>query len=199
MRRSLGIRTIVTILFALLLWIGCAAQKAEVVQDVELEQEDAKVPPPEPGQLMYAISPTKIREERSKESRVIGKLNGGQKVKAAFLQDEWYAVFDPDATDLSEEYALGYVHMSRLRPVPDVSQEVKLAYAVTRCNIRARPTKASKVVGMLEAGERVKAGFLTNGWYAVFDPDEVDPKEEQAIGYVFAPLLREVPGQVTSP
>lgn len=176
---------------AVLCLVSCASQKAEIAQEPRISQEAP--PQEETGQLMYALSPTKIREARTKESKVVGKLNGGQRVKAAFLEDEWYAVFHPDETDLSEENALGYVHASRLKPVEEPSEGVKLKYAVSRANIREKPSKASKIVGKLQAGERVKAGFLKNGWYAVFDPEETEFGEDEALGYVFAPLLKDAP------
>jgi len=188
---------LVSVIWAALYFASCASQKAEVSQEPRITQEEP--PQEETGQLMYALSPTKIREARTKESKVVGKLNGGQRVKAAFLQDEWYAVFNPDETDLSEENALGYVHASRLKPVEEPSEGVKLKYAVSRANIREKPSKASKIVGKLQIGERVKAGFLKNGWYAVFDPDETEFSEDEALGYVFAPLLKDAPEEAASP
>lgn len=63
----------------------------------------------------------------------------------------------------------------------------------TRVRIRASRTTDSEVVGMLEIGETVRAHFLENGWYAVFDTDTLEENPSAAIGYVYAPLLKQAP------
>jgi hypothetical protein len=73
----------------------------------------------------------------------------------------------------------------------------------TRVRIRADRNTNSEIVGMLEVGETVRAHFLEDNWYAIFDSDarEEDPSaamEEDpsaAIGYVYAPLLVPAPSE----
>ena len=64
---------------------------------------------------------------------------------------------------------------------------------MTRVRIRANRTTDSEIVGMLEVGETVRAHFLENGWYAVFDTDTLEEDPSAAIGYVYAPLLKQAP------
>ena len=63
----------------------------------------------------------------------------------------------------------------------------------TRVRIRANRTTDSEIVGMIEIGETVRAHFLENGWYAVFDTDTLEEDPSAAIGYVYAPLLKQAP------
>jgi capsular exopolysaccharide synthesis family protein len=69
------------------------------------------------GVILYAKDRTNIRADRSINSRITAKLEPGQKVKADFLEDEWYAVFDPTETKRDEKGALGYVYSPRLYPI----------------------------------------------------------------------------------
>lgn len=59
----------------------------------------------------------------------------------------------------------------------------------TTSNIRAARTTNSGIKGQLRPGDRIKAGFLRNGWYAVFPLAEKERREEKALGYVHASLL----------
>ena len=61
--------------------------------------------------------------------------------------------------------------------------------------IRADRNTDSEIVGMLEVGETVRAHFLEDNWYAVFDSDAPSEDPSAAIGYVYAPLLIPAPGE----
>ena len=75
------------------------------------------------GVILYAKDRTNIRADRSINSEVRGKIEPGQKVKADFLQDEWYAVFDPTETQRDEKGALGYVYSPRLSPPEAIKKD----------------------------------------------------------------------------
>ncbi|MEW6333782.1 MAG: SH3 domain-containing protein, partial [Thermodesulfobacteriota bacterium] len=70
------------------------------------------------GALMRVQGKTNIRMKRSRKSKILGYLLPGQTVKADFLEDDWYAVFNPAETVRSEKKALGYVHAPRLFRLP---------------------------------------------------------------------------------
>jgi ubiquinone biosynthesis protein Coq4 len=184
--KALGTLMLLSSLVVLLV-AGCASSKNEV-QEQQLVGEEPQIEE-QVGEMKCAVAVTNIREERSKDAKIVGKLNPGQKVRAAFLQDNWYAVFDPDATDLTEENALGYVSASRLKPVAGQSGAVKYVRAAT--HIREARSKGSKVVGKLNPGQKVRAAFLQDDWYAVFNPEATDLIEKDALGYVYAPLLKD--------
>jgi len=76
------------------------------------------------GMYRYVHSSTNIRGHRSTDSKVVGRLTAGQKVKVDYLQDNWYAVFSVNEAQRSEKNALGYIYAPLLRPVPlDNSQK----------------------------------------------------------------------------
>ena len=67
------------------------------------------------GVILHAKPNTLLRSERSAARGAIkGALKGGQAVKADFLQNGWYAVFEESEMDRDESKALGYVYSSRL-------------------------------------------------------------------------------------
>ncbi len=61
-------------------------------------------------------------------------------------------------------------------------------------NIRSHRSITSKIIRQLRPGDRIKVNFLKNNWYAVFQLNQSATNETQAIGYVFAPLLKPVSG-----
>jgi membrane-bound lytic murein transglycosylase MltF len=56
-------------------------------------------------------------------------------------------------------------------------------------NIRSDRSVDSKIVSKAFPGNRLKAGFLKNGWVAVFKPDDTDPDISRPMGFVDASLL----------
>jgi uncharacterized protein YgiM (DUF1202 family) len=167
---------------------GCASSKEEAKGQPPVIEE----PLPEAvSALWYVESSTNIREGRSAKSTKVGQLKAGQKVKAGFLMDDWYAVFDEGAGDLLEENALGYVHAPLLKTAGTEWGQIK--HASKDMNIRQGRGTSSEVVGKLEAGKEVKVHLFKNNWYAVFDADQTVPLEMNAIGYVHAPLLEDQP------
>jgi hypothetical protein len=152
------------------------------------------------GVILYVKDRTNIRADRSINSRITAKLEPGQKVKADFLEDEWYAVFDPTETKRDEKGALGYVYSPRLSPpeaiqaqqatVPQSAKDWGIIFYVKdRTNIRADRSINSKVRGTLEPGQKVKADFLEDEWYAVFKIKETKRDIKRALGYVYSPRL----------
>ncbi len=151
------------------------------------------------GVILYVKDRTNIRADRSINSRITAKLEPGQKVKADFLKDEWYAVFDPTEMKRDEKGALGYVYSPRLSP-PDAAQARATAprtakdwgvilYVKDRTNIRADRSINSEVRGKLEPGRKIKADFLEDEWYAVFKVKETKRDVKRALGYVYSPRL----------
>lgn len=117
------------------------------------------------GTIMYARDRTNIRTKRTVASRPRGLLVAGEKVKADFLKDDWYAVFKITETERSEKNALGYVHAPRLftRSLPDRSPEtgmkeappaaetlVKETFSVAVKSIRHRVQPGGKEVLLVE-------------------------------------------------
>ena len=142
------------------------------------------------GEIKLVPATMNIRQARTTKSKIVGKLRAGQKVKLGLLEKDWYAVFDPNATEENEEDARGYVHALLLRPLSTWERgEVRVVRA--KMNLRQARTKKSKIVSKLRAGQKVKLGLLENDWYAVFAPGETQLSEKKALGYGYAPLLRD--------
>ena len=82
-------------------------------------------------------------------------------------------------------------------PAPEATDRDwgELRLVKTRVRIRANRNTNSEIVGMLEVGETVRAHFLENNWYAVFDADAREEDPSAAIGYVYAPLLKPAPNE----
>ena len=83
------------------------------------EKPDTARPASAWGTIMYPARTINIRAKRSAASRLKGRLNTGQPVKADFLQDGWYAVFPVSQEQRNEKMALGYVHAPLLKRGPD--------------------------------------------------------------------------------
>jgi len=73
----------------------------------------------------------------------------------------------------------------------------KIMSAATKINIRADRSIQATIAGQLNAGDQVRCDFLKDGWYAVFALDEKERYEYKARGYVYAPLLVEVPASAS--
>ncbi len=59
-------------------------------------------------------------------------------------------------------------------------------------NVRAQRSTHSRIVFRLNKGDEVKVDFLDGSWWAVFSLYEPVRSEENAMGYVYAPLLKPV-------
>ena len=57
-------------------------------------------------------------------------------------------------------------------------------------NVREQRSTDSRIVLRLKPGDVVKVDFLDGSWWAVFSVYEPVRSEENAMGYVYAPLLK---------
>jgi len=65
----------------------------------------------------------------------------------------------------------------------------EIKYTDKVINIRQERSTMSAIVKKLQPGDKFKVGFLRKNWYAVFSSDKQPTNENEAIGYIFAPLL----------
>ena len=68
------------------------------------------------GVVRYTHTTTNVRESRSKSSKITTQIKPNQRVKADFLKDGWYAIFEIDELVRQQSNALGFVHSSQLYP-----------------------------------------------------------------------------------
>ncbi|NQT63595.1 MAG: hypothetical protein HQ556_11600 [Candidatus Marinimicrobia bacterium] len=57
-----------------------------------------------------------VREKRESNSKIVSKLKQGQDVKAFYLKDNWYAIFNLGQKTIGESNAIGYVYAPLLNP-----------------------------------------------------------------------------------
>lgn len=78
---------------------------------------------PDRGQLRWVHVTSRIRSDRTTESRIIGRLQPGDSVRVDHAEAGWYAVFPVSAAAESEPSAIGYVYAELLKgePPPDVT------------------------------------------------------------------------------
>ena len=80
---------------------------------------------------------------------------------------------------------------SAVQPSSAIGQEWGVVrYVHQTVNIRSGRTTDASIVGQLERGQSVKADFLRDNWFAVFALKESVRSQDQALGYVYAPLLK---------
>jgi LysM repeat protein len=177
------------------------------------------------GVILTATARTNIRANRALNAKIKGRLEAGQKIKGDFLENDWYAVFKEDEATRDISLALGYVYAPRLTAAapldnnesapPSLAADAKepagareekgktwgqMMEAESRTNIRAKRSISSGLKGRLEAGQKIKADFLEEDWYAVFAVDEATRDESKALGYVYAPRLNPVQsGTISNP
>ncbi len=66
--------------------------------------------------------------------------------------------------------------------------EIRFVHTATR--IRAGRTTESAIIGRLAPGDSIRADFAEGGWLAVFPANAAARDVKQALGYVYAPLLK---------
>ena len=118
------------------------------------------------GIIRYVHSTTNIRRERTTKSRVVGQLKAGQKVKADFREDNWYAVFEVEETIQDESEALGYVYAPLLKPSPP--EPTKLAGEVAK-------TLEYEVVAREDTSYRGTSRMVTR---VVVEADYIPPEDQ---------------------
>ncbi len=114
------------------------------------------------GLERFAQSNINIRAERNTNSKIVGKLVQGEKIKVDFLQNNWYAVFKLNENRRSENASLGYVYAPLL--VPDKPS-----------NISSAQSTSYKIV------EKKDISYLNNSrmvYRVVLDVNKLPSKEE---------------------
>jgi capsular exopolysaccharide synthesis family protein len=75
------------------------------------------------GVILYVRDKTNVRADRSIDSRIRSQLEPGQRVKADFLENEWYAVFNVKETKRDIKKTFGYVYSARLFPIEQAKKD----------------------------------------------------------------------------
>ncbi|MBG0777246.1 MAG: BON domain-containing protein [Desulfovibrionaceae bacterium] len=86
-------------------------------------------------------------------------------------------------SDAPDAQPIAFSAPEPMAPAPE------LRYVNTAVNVRASRTSKARISARLNPGDQVGVRFLKDNWYAVYAPGALAQNEEQALGFVFAPLL----------
>lgn len=154
------------------------------------------------GEIRYPDRPLNLRAARSAQARWVGSLYPGQKVRVAFMEDGWVAVFEPGETRADESAAVGYSNARYLLAKPTrVEPETwgELVYTPRKLNIRADSSIRGRRVDSLEPMEQVKVDFPEGDWIMVFHPHATIRSQMNARGYSAAKYFEPVTGGAAAP
>lgn len=152
------------------------------------------------GEIRYPDRPLNLRNGRSASAKWVGSLYPGQKVRVAFLEDGWVAVFEPGETRNTEAAAVGYSnakYLKKRRTRHEPKKWGELVYTPQKLNIRDASSVRGKKVGLLDINERAKVDFPEDEWIMVFYPDATIRSKMNARGFssekYFKPVTEAAP------
>jgi hypothetical protein len=80
---------------------------------------EAPITAPKPwGELRFVHKVTHVRADRTTKSAILVKLAPGDSVRVDGPENNWYAVFPPDATQRHAGTVIGYVYAPLLKDSP---------------------------------------------------------------------------------
>lgn len=135
--------------------------------------------------LKIAKSIANVRAEPSLNGDVVWVLSPAQSFRTGQKQGGWYPVYPAAAEEAAEP--VGYISGKVIVPAAADSPVVDwgdVRYVGKDLKYHLERTVKSSTGGMLKSGDKIKVGFLRDGWYAVFKGDTVVTSEADAIGYV---------------
>ena len=90
------------------------------------------------GVIRFAHARVNVRASRSTQSRIVSQLTPGQRVRADYLEDNWFAVFSPGDRVRAESRAMGYVYAPLLKPNPPTQESITASTAELRYRVVKR-------------------------------------------------------------
>ena len=157
------------------------------------------------GEIRYPDRPLNLRAGRTASDAWVGSLYPGQKVRVGFLQDGWYAIFEPGETKNTEAAAVGYSNAKFLKKQRERHEPKKwgeLVQAIQNLNIRSKPSRGGAKIGMLSAGEKLVMDFVSDEWAMIFSTDATIRSKLNRRGYANVQFLvptGSVPVQAAAP
>ncbi len=147
------------------------------------------------GEIRYPDRPLNLRKARSPKTAWVGSLYPGQKVRIGFPKNGWVAVFEPGETRNSESAAVGYSNVKYLKKTQTRVEPKpwgELVSAVRNLNVRNKPSRQGRKVGMLAGDQHVRIDFPEDDWIMVFSPKATIRSMMNAIGYSSAKYFEPV-------
>ncbi len=126
-----------------------------------------------------------VRAKPDLKAPVVWVLSPAESFLIGKAQGNWLPVFP--VSDVKDASPVGYVSNKVVVPAPADGPVVDwgdIRYVGKDLKYYLERTVKSSTGGMLKSGDKIKVGFLRDGWYAVFKADAKVVSEAEAIGYV---------------
>lgn len=137
------------------------------------------------SELKIAKSIVNVRATPSLKAPVVWVLSPAESFLVGKQNKGWYPIYPASAEKTASP--VGYVSKKVILPAAANSRLVDwgdVRYVGKDIKYYLERTVKSSTGGMLRAGDKVKVGFLKDGWYAVFKGDAVVASEADALGFV---------------
>ncbi len=137
------------------------------------------------SQLKIARTIANVRSEPSLKANVVWILSPAESFLVGPEKDGWLHIYP--ASDEKDVKPVGYVSRKVVIPAAADSPLADwgdIRYVGKDMKYHLERTVKSSTGGMLKSGDKIKVGFLRNGWYAFFKPDAKVVSEADALGYV---------------
>ncbi|TIH18419.1 LPS ABC transporter substrate-binding protein LptA [Marinifilum sp. JC120] len=139
----------------------------------------------EKSELKIARTIANVRAKPDLKGPVVWVLSPAESFLVGKVQGNWYPVYP--ASDEKDVAPVGYVSRKVVVPAAPDSPLVDwgdIRYVGKDLKYHLERTVKSSTGGMLKSGDKIKVGFLKDGWYAIFKAEAKVGSEADALGYV---------------
>ncbi|WP_203545026.1 LptA/OstA family protein [Desulfovibrio sp. JC010] len=126
-----------------------------------------------------------VRAKPDLKAPVVWIISPAKSFLVGKVQGNWFPVYP--ASDEKDVKPVGYVSRKVVVPAPADGPLVDwgdVRYVGKDVKFHLERTVKSSTGGMLKSGDKIKVGFLRDGWYAVFKGDAKVVSEADAMGFV---------------
>ncbi len=137
------------------------------------------------SQLKITRTIANVRSEPSLKADVVWVLSPAESFLVGPEKDGWFPVYP--ASDDKDVKTVGYISGKVVIPAAADSPLTDwgdIRYVGKDFKYHLERTVKSSTGGVLKSGDKIKVGFLRNGWYAFFKADAQVVSEADALGYV---------------
>ncbi len=137
------------------------------------------------SELKISKSIANVRAEPNLKGPVVWVLSPARSFLVGEKQGGWYPVYP--AADDKDARPVGYISGKVVVPAAADSPLADwgdVRYLGKDVKYHLERTVKSSTGGLLRTGDKVKVGFLRDGWYAVFKGDAVVTSEADALGFI---------------
>lgn len=137
------------------------------------------------SELGVTRSIANVRAKPSMDAPVAWVLSPDRSFRIKDEPNGWYSVYPAAAADNAAP--VGYIARKIVYAAETGTQPVDwgdVRYVGQNLKYHLKRNAGSPSGGTIKSGDRIKVGFLRNGWYAIFKGDAPVASEAEALGYV---------------